>query len=207
MSYSSDLTRQRILDCARKAFLKNGYQATKLSDIVKAAKVTTGAVYRHFRNKEELFFALVEEAYTYTLRFAAHKETDSADVESTMKNDSLESSYKQAMSIVDYMYAHPIEFQLLLNCSAGSRMENFVEEVTENYFRHGMTFFEDAHRAGLISNRPDELAVHMLLHSFVFAVCECIRHGVAYEQANEYIRSIVTFHQHGWNGLLGTKFG
>ncbi|MHC5099511.1 TetR/AcrR family transcriptional regulator, partial [Peptoniphilus genitalis] len=61
MSYSSDLTKDRILECAKEEFLKNGFNNAQVGKIAKKAKVTTGAIYRHFRNKEELFFALIEE--------------------------------------------------------------------------------------------------------------------------------------------------
>lgn len=67
MSYCSDLTRERIMECAKVEFLKKGFQATQLKDIVTAAKVTTGAIYRHFKDKEALFFALIEDVYHYTL--------------------------------------------------------------------------------------------------------------------------------------------
>ena len=69
MSYCSDLTRERIMECAKAEFLKKGFQAAQLKDIVAAAKVTTGAVYRHFKDKEALFFALIEDVYHYTLDF------------------------------------------------------------------------------------------------------------------------------------------
>ena len=69
MSYCSDLTRERIMECAKVEFLKKGFQATQLKDIVTAAKVTTGAIYRHFKDKEALFFALIEDVYHYTLDF------------------------------------------------------------------------------------------------------------------------------------------
>lgn len=69
MSYCSDLTRERIMECAKVEFLKKGFQATQLKDIVTAAKVTTGAIYRHFKDKEALFFALIEDVYHYTLGF------------------------------------------------------------------------------------------------------------------------------------------
>ena len=51
MSYCSGLTRERIMECAKAEFLKKGFQAAQLKDIVAAAKVTTGAVYRHFKDK------------------------------------------------------------------------------------------------------------------------------------------------------------
>ena len=74
MSYCSDLTRERIMECAKVEFLKKGFQATQLKDIVTAAKVTTGAIYRHFKDKEALFFALIEDVYHYTLDFLDNAE-------------------------------------------------------------------------------------------------------------------------------------
>ena len=56
MSYCSDLTKERIMECAKAEFLKKGFQAAQLKDIVTAAKVTTGAVYRHSRIKKRYFW-------------------------------------------------------------------------------------------------------------------------------------------------------
>ncbi len=54
----SEKTRQQILAAARKEFVKRGVSRTSLEQIAKAAKVTRGAVYWHFKNKTELFFAM-----------------------------------------------------------------------------------------------------------------------------------------------------
>ena len=62
MSYSSEQTRQRILECAKKEFLEQGYQKANLRKIAEDAKATTGALYNHFKNKEVLFEALVANA-------------------------------------------------------------------------------------------------------------------------------------------------
>ncbi len=70
MSYCSDLTRERIMECAKVEFLKKGFQATQLKDIVTAAKVTTGAIYRHFKDKEALFFCLNRRCLPLYIRFS-----------------------------------------------------------------------------------------------------------------------------------------
>ena len=118
MSYCSDLTRERIMECAKVEFLKKGFQATQLKDIVTAAKVTTGAIYRHFKDKEALFFALIEDVYHYTLDFLDNAEPyDKVGIREAIERDSVEASYVQAMTYVNYMYEHLEEFQLLLKCS------------------------------------------------------------------------------------------
>lgn len=56
-------TKAHILEIAREQFFKKGYAATSINTIVDAASVTKPTVYYHFKNKEGLFAALVEEAY------------------------------------------------------------------------------------------------------------------------------------------------
>ena len=51
----------RLLDAAREEFLKNGYDKTSLAEICKAAGVTTGALYKRYSGKEDLFCALVAD--------------------------------------------------------------------------------------------------------------------------------------------------
>lgn len=57
----AELTRQQILDAARRVFHERGVSRTTLEQIAKAANVTRGAVYWHFANKTELFFAMREQ--------------------------------------------------------------------------------------------------------------------------------------------------
>ncbi|MEX9568232.1 multidrug efflux transporter transcriptional repressor AcrR [Providencia vermicola] len=53
-------TRQEILDAAIKTFSERGVSATSLADIAKAAGVTRGAIYWHFKNKVDLFHQACE---------------------------------------------------------------------------------------------------------------------------------------------------
>jgi len=62
---SSDTSR-RILTQAMKIFLEKGYHGTSIDDITRAAKLTKGALYWHFKSKEDLLKKIVEE---YEKRF------------------------------------------------------------------------------------------------------------------------------------------
>ena len=59
MSYCSDITKNRILECAKGEFLSKGFENAKVAEIAKLAKVTTGALYQHFKNKEDLYDCIV----------------------------------------------------------------------------------------------------------------------------------------------------
>ena len=53
-------TRSRILDAAEKVFHEKGVAHAGLEDIATAAKVTRGAIYWHFKDKAELFDAMMQ---------------------------------------------------------------------------------------------------------------------------------------------------
>jgi AcrR family transcriptional regulator len=54
-------TRRALLDAARQVFAADGFQATRTEEIVQRAGLTRGALYHHFRDKEDLFRAVYEE--------------------------------------------------------------------------------------------------------------------------------------------------
>lgn len=56
-------TRKAIIDAARRVFHKNGVVRSTLEEIAKDAGVSRGAVYWHFENKAELFFAMREDVF------------------------------------------------------------------------------------------------------------------------------------------------
>jgi AcrR family transcriptional regulator len=54
-------TRRVLLDTARRIFTRDGFQATRTEEIVEESGLTRGALYHHFRDKEDLFRAVHEE--------------------------------------------------------------------------------------------------------------------------------------------------
>ncbi|MFD2419132.1 TetR/AcrR family transcriptional regulator [Amycolatopsis pigmentata] len=54
--------RRQILDGARGCFLRNGFHATSMKEVVEAAQMSPGAVYNHFASKDDLVAAICEQA-------------------------------------------------------------------------------------------------------------------------------------------------
>ena len=54
-------TRKDLLDAARRIFARDGFEVARLHDIAEDAGKTRGALYAHFADKEDLFFALIED--------------------------------------------------------------------------------------------------------------------------------------------------
>lgn len=60
--------RERLLDAALAEFQERGYAGTSLQAVARRAGLTKGAIYWSFRDKQDLFFSLVEERLDVPLR-------------------------------------------------------------------------------------------------------------------------------------------
>jgi TetR/AcrR family acrAB operon transcriptional repressor len=58
----AERTREAVLDAAERVFLERGVARASLDEVARAAGVTRGAVYWHFRDKLDLFLAINERA-------------------------------------------------------------------------------------------------------------------------------------------------
>lgn len=56
----AEATRESILDAAEQVFMEKGVAKASLEEIARAAGVTRGAVYWHFRNKQDILDAMLE---------------------------------------------------------------------------------------------------------------------------------------------------
>lgn len=61
--------REQILSAARRCFIENGYHPTRMDDIARAAGLSKGGVYFHFKSKQEVFESLVGEEFDESMRF------------------------------------------------------------------------------------------------------------------------------------------
>jgi AcrR family transcriptional regulator len=58
-------TRQAIVQAAYRLFLEQGYHATSARDIARAAGLSTGGLYTHFADKEQIFIAVLKEFHPF----------------------------------------------------------------------------------------------------------------------------------------------
>ena len=61
-------TRERLLQAASREIYRSGFQSASLDTILASAGVTKGALYYHFKNKEALGYAVVEEVISPDVR-------------------------------------------------------------------------------------------------------------------------------------------
>ena len=64
-----EVTVEKILDAAERLFLERGFERTTIQDIVdELGGLTKGAVYHHFKSKEEILDAVSDRMFSETIR-------------------------------------------------------------------------------------------------------------------------------------------
>ncbi|GAB6904342.1 TetR/AcrR family transcriptional regulator [Desulfosarcina cetonica] len=64
MSAKGELTRRNIIEKSLQLFSVKGYFNTSISDILQTTGLTKGGLYCHFKSKEEVWYAVYEDAAT-----------------------------------------------------------------------------------------------------------------------------------------------
>lgn len=80
--------KEKIIQTAIKKFTKEGFANTSMDEIAKAAKVSKGALFYHFHNKEELYLQTLSRGIDSTLDFA-NKLTETTEAGLFQKRESL----------------------------------------------------------------------------------------------------------------------
>jgi AcrR family transcriptional regulator len=87
--------RQRIIDGALKVFVEKGYDGATMESIAKCLGVSEGAIYLYFKNKRELFKAILEHGRNRVERVASLSYEAKEPFESFLKSiiDMVSESY------------------------------------------------------------------------------------------------------------------
>jgi AcrR family transcriptional regulator len=97
-----DNTKEFIIDEAFKLFLNHSYEAVSISDISNAIGFTKGALYHHFKNKEELFISVIDKYF----RIVAFD----AEIESLTLEVFIQLSIEQTEKIFRSLFQHSNTF-------------------------------------------------------------------------------------------------
>ena len=56
---NSELTKRKVIEVATEIFMTKGYENTTMQDIVRGVKMSSGAIFHHFKSKKEILDAVI----------------------------------------------------------------------------------------------------------------------------------------------------
>lgn len=139
-------TRSSLLEAAATVFARRGMQQASIDEVAEHAGFTKGAVYAHFKSKEELFLAMLDD------RFARHAE----EIDDLLASDAEPEDQARvgAANFIDLISSDPEWERLFFEFSAyAARNENFRRELVARRRRL------QERMAELFRRRAEELGV------------------------------------------------
>jgi len=61
--------KEQILDAALHVLVQNGYEQSRMDDVVKSSKLSKGAIYWYYKSKKEMYLDLVNFGYCVIVLF------------------------------------------------------------------------------------------------------------------------------------------
>ena len=204
MNESSTETKKNLLESAKKEFLEKGFTAASLRTIAANAGVTTGAMYRHFKDKDAFFCALVDDAIEEVTKTVMLADSENhKDLESPRMQEHFDLEKKFVKDFIDYMFDNFDAFTLLLTKSAGSTHEHFQEEICELYTKKCEETFNWMYDHKIAAKKVSPMTIHFMASTIINAYCDIITHNMTKEDAAAYITDIMEFTRAGTMHLMG----
>ena len=206
MSDSAAETKSKILESAKKEFLEKGFINASLRTIASNAGLTTGAMYRHFKDKDALFCALVDEAIDFTTNTVMLADVmHHQDKDNVVSEKHFEEEVKQTNALLTYIFNNYDAFTLLLTKSAGSTHEHFQEEICELYTTNCAQTFNWMFQNKIATKKIDKMTVHFIASTVINAFVEIITHKMTKKAAFQYIQNIEEFTRSGMIYMMGIQ--
>lgn len=201
-------TRERLLKVAKDEFLELGYEKASMRKICKKAGVTTGALYFFFKDKNDLFAALVKNVAEDVKMFIIHhteKEQVIYSEAKTTPQELIEDGIQQGREFVTYMYANKEAFLLLLSKANGSAYENFYDELVDLMEKNTLQFLDHITSVNGRKNEINPYTMHWLAHLETSSFAQLLTHGLTLEEALIQAEIIAKYLTGGWLEILKKK--
>jgi len=159
--------RGKILEAARKQLVRHGIQQVSMRKVARAIGYTATSIYYHFKNKDELIFALIDEGYE--LLYQQLREAQDALPPDTDGIRRIEANMRAYFAFAD---ARP-EYYEIMYMVYSEELARYPKESYRKSRRSldlGTALFEQARREGLaVDVDPGVVtsALAVALHGYV----------------------------------------
>ena len=195
----------RLMAAAREEFLEYGFEKASMRSIGKRCGLTAAGIYRHCRDKEDLFDQLVAPSAEKLNTWLEEHVARYVDMVEKNREPRWHDSWIDMMREV--VYPHLDDYHLLLTCASGTKYENFLHDYAEENGQALADAIRFMKEQGYPAQILDKEELHMLLSAYLTAVFEPIIHGLEDERIEKSLTRVNDFFMPGWKNIrIGLKY-
>ena len=190
-----------ILQAARKEFIRKGFKDASMRTIAKNADVGLSNIYNYFKNKDEIFLAIVVPARDNIFAFVTEKHTEKhIDFNFMSTIDYQEETIE---TYIELLEKYKDELRLLLYHSEGSSIKNFREIFTEYLTNVSNNHMDIVKKHYPHVREVSPFFIHALCAFMVSIMGEIITHNLGKQKIRDFFREYFRFEIAGWRELIG----
>ena len=191
----------KLMAAAREEFLTFGFEKASMRSIGERCGMTAAGLYRHCRDKEDLFDQLVSPSIErLNTWLKEHVERYVNDARSSREPQWRDSWIDMMREVV---YPHMEDYILLVAKSGGTKYDNFLHDLTETGQKQFLSYLPVLRKLGYPVWDIDPEALHLLLSAYSTALFEPVIHSYPPEDAIRCLDTIEAFFLPGWKKLMG----
>ena len=191
----------RVLAAAREEFLAYGFEKASMRRVGERCGLTAAGLYRHCRDKADLFDLLVEPAIG---RLHAWMEDHLARyLTAVQENGALQWQDSWVDMMREVVYPHMDDYHLLLTCSAGTKYESFLHDLTQAAQERTLQYLPVLREKCLAVREISPRELHLLYSAYVTALFEPVIHRYSLDESMRCLETIEAFFLPGWKTLFG----
>lgn len=203
MPRDKKLSHQRVLEAAKKEFLEKGFEGASIRTIGSSARMTSAGLYRHCKDKEDLFNQIVEPmVLEMNKRLSEHKKI-SYDAIKIGEHHKEAFDTGEIKIFLDLSKEYQDELKLLLCKSTGTRYENFINDLVDIQQKEMINVLNIMRQEGYKVASITDKEMHVLLSAYITAIIEPVIHGYDEEETEHCLMKIAEFFTPGWMQIMG----
>ncbi|GHO98253.1 TetR family transcriptional regulator [Reticulibacter mediterranei] len=153
--------RAELLAAAHQVFTSRGYQDATISEIITVADVAIGTFYLHFRDKEDLLFALADEAF-HILRAQIHAALAHSPNEAVIP--------LIVRTLLQAAYEQRDMFKLICTGETHLLLHARMQQAQQGLIQHFIPAFQAAQEEGQLDSYDPVLLARLLVGMLVWAM-------------------------------------
>lgn len=200
-------TKEKLEEESVKEFLLNGFEKASLRQIVRNAGLTTGAFYKYYTSKEEMFYSIIDPIVL------GLKEKYNTYVE-LLKNlpkpyktsDMIRVTHAGVLDLFNYVYDKKAHFYILVNKATGTKYENFIDLCVREEYNATVDFVKANSDQNLPIRINDEFVCQMIITGRTRAIFDIVFQSEDREDAIDKIRRLEEYFtagfEHYWKYMI-----
>ena len=194
----------RIVNSALTQFAQGGFHGVTMAQIAEGAGLSTGNLYHYYRDKSDLFHALIPKEFVATLLDLMRRRIRLLQaMKDSAPNVDPPDQHLIAEELLEFFIEHRCRIVILLGGSQGTKYESFANEFSQILIMLALAHFQASEQAVGVSSQALRYSLDQIYQNFSSTIVNIFRHFTSEDDIRYSMERFSRYHTSGLIGLFG----